>query len=306
MDKKVIHTVFEEMVKRQPSAMAIECADRRITYGQLNRYANRLAYLLTTAGCRPGTIVHVVAPPSIELVGALLAVFKAGGIYLPVDLSFAEKKLRQVFEKTFDGFVVVAAGAKDTLLHVSTGLDIKIRHLIVARPWGDEGGTAEPWGDEGGTATRGGEAGGIAELERDADGTADPVVEVSGGSANYIFYTSGSTGEAKAIMGMHASLSHFIHWQIKEFGIDSSVRVSQLTQVTFDASLRDIFVALIAGGTLCIPTQEVRENPIALLKWLERSAVSLVHCVPSLFRVLTREWQLEPAGSMFRQQVKKW
>lgn len=65
-------------------------------------------------------------------------------------------------------------------------------------------------------------------------------------------------------------------------------------QPTFDASLRDIFVALLSGGTLCIPPPAVKENPLALLEWLATTGITVVHCVPSLFRVLTAEWQKKP------------
>ncbi len=78
---------------------------------------------------------------------------------------------------------------------------------------------------------------------------------------------------------------------IEEFGINNTFRISKLSQVTFDASLRDIFTALVSGGTLCIPTQEARTNPLELLKWLISSQITMVHCVPSLFRLWIKEME---------------
>src|SRR3954465_9145170 len=107
MNKKVIHSVFEEVVKRQPSGIAIETAGSRITYNELNVSANRIAALLNSVGSSLGTIVNVLMPSSIELVMAMLGVFKSGGIYLPVDISFSENRLRQIFNQTFDGILIV-------------------------------------------------------------------------------------------------------------------------------------------------------------------------------------------------------
>src|SRR5580658_513141 len=107
MNKKVIHSVFERVAAAYPDAIAIETGVAAITYGELNALANRLANLLRWIGCNRGRIVNVVLPPSIPLVETLLAVFKCGGIYLPVDWAFSRKRLAQVFRETFDGIIVV-------------------------------------------------------------------------------------------------------------------------------------------------------------------------------------------------------
>jgi amino acid adenylation domain-containing protein len=286
MDKRVIHRVFEGKVDAFSSSVAIEADNRHITYSELNGYANRLAHLLQALGCQADTIVNVVAPSSIELVGAMLAVFKSGGVYLPVDLSFSERQLVQLFENTYDGIVLVTAEWQDELLALTDRLGVSIRHLIVL-----DGAPEYTLFSQTAGALR------QAAYEEDASWQQNPSRVVTGDQSNYIFYTSGSTGEAKAIVGAHASLSHFIHWELKEFGLEAGTRVSQLTQMTFDASLRDIFVALLSGGTLCIPSAAVKASPLRLLEWLAEARVTLVHCVPSLFRVITQEWLATPGAA---------
>ncbi|MBV6325851.1 AMP-binding protein, partial [Duganella sp. HSC-15S17] len=69
----------------------------------------------------------------------------------------------------------------------------------------------------------------------------------------YLFFTSGSSGTPKPILGSVGGLAQFIDWEIDAFGLDPQCRVSQLTAPTFDAFLRDLFVPLCAGGTLCLP-----------------------------------------------------
>lgn len=282
MDKKVIHSVFEEVVKRNPSHLAIKTEDIAITYNSLNVYANRLSSLLRSIGYSDGKIVNVVAPSSIPLVAAMLGIFKAGNIYLPVDFSSSEKRLKQIFTDTFEGIAIVTSAYKVPLARFLIDQEIDLDYLIVV---GEDDQIELYQLLNGELSTR--------LFEETEEWEHNPALAVTGDNSNYIFYTSGSTGEAKAIEGLHVSLSHFIHWEIREFQIDESFRVSQLTQVTFDASLRDIFTALIGGGTLCIPSQATKTNPALLLSWLQTEKINLVHCVPSLFRLLIKELQAQ-------------
>ncbi|MCP5051242.1 MAG: amino acid adenylation domain-containing protein, partial [bacterium] len=103
----------------------------------------------------------------------------------------------------------------------------------------------------------------------------------------YIYFTSGSTGTPKAILGKNTSVLHFIQWEIDTVGINETFNTSQLITPGFDAFLRDVFVPLFSGGRLCIPFDTgIKLDSTALTHWLERSRINLVHCVPSLFRLL--------------------
>ncbi|NML37861.1 amino acid adenylation domain-containing protein [Chitinophaga sp. G-6-1-13] len=280
MDKKVIHSVFEEVVKNNPSRIAIETVTGKISYAGLNIYANRIAALLKHIGCKKGTIVNVLGQSSIQLVAAMLGVFKSGGIYLPVDAQFSTKRLAQIFEETFDGIIIVDAVLQEVVPVVMESLSIPFACYIVADQEGNM--SLYEWKDGHSTPV---------DFKEEAGWQENPPLLADGRSSNYIFYTSGSTGKAKAIEGAHAGLSHFIHWELKEFNIADNVRVSQITQFTFDASLRDVFVGLIAGGTVCIPDADTKANPAALLQWLADNRITLIHCVPSLFRVLVKEME---------------
>jgi amino acid adenylation domain-containing protein len=114
----------------------------------------------------------------------------------------------------------------------------------------------------------------------------------------YIYFTSGTTGDPKAIVGKNKSLHHFIQWEAETFEIDRVDRFSQLIHPGFDAFLRDVFVPLTRGGTVCLPPEEgVLQDPDALVEFLDKAGVTAIHCVPSLFRIILES---APSGDIFK------
>jgi amino acid adenylation domain-containing protein len=98
----------------------------------------------------------------------------------------------------------------------------------------------------------------------------------------YIFFTSGSTGVPKAVLGVHRSLSHFLNWQRHTFQVGPSDRVAQLSGLSFDVVLRDVFLPLTSGATVCLPEETEGSAPDQVLPWLQQARITLLHTVPSL------------------------
>ncbi|HZN07127.1 MAG TPA: AMP-binding protein, partial [Pyrinomonadaceae bacterium] len=122
----------------------------------------------------------------------------------------------------------------------------------------------------------------------------NPCVDVDPAAMSYIYFTSGSTGKPKAIAGALKGVNHFIDWEIRTFGVEPGTRVTQFTTPSFDASLRDFFVPLCSGGTICMPPNvETVLDSGKLVKWIDDEQINLIHCIPSLFRTITNE-DLQP------------
>ncbi len=234
-----------------PDTPAIRYGERQIGYPELMRYVDGYIRVLHERTA-PGRAVLVLIAPGPELVFATLACFKAGVKFVPVHPRWSTERLEQVRSRT-DANIALCDREFQTLLQGS--------------------GLAPVIADE---------------LEPPLPGS-EPLV-ASPIETGYIYFTSGSTGRPKAVVGSHAGLCKFIDWQRASFWGAPGERTSLLTAATFDPFLRDVFLPLTSGGTLCIPDDSnTILDPEVLAGWLRREQIVLTHMVPTLFRGLLRD-----------------
>ena len=105
---------------------------------------------------------------------------------------------------------------------------------------------------------------------------------VSSNDPAYIFFTSGTSGVPKAVLGSQKGLSHFLRWQRETFGVGPGDRCSQLIGLSFDAVLRDIFLPLTSGSSLHLPDRREDTGSSRIVSWLEREGITILHTVPSV------------------------
>lgn len=282
MNKRIIHTVFEKQVTCTPANIAVTEGEKQVTYMELNEAANRLAHALRDLGLKREDIVCAFAPSGLNLVIMLLGIFKAGGVYMPMDIAFSKRQMAYSFKETAPRFYLLDVEWEKEVNKILKELGLAPECTFTF----NENNSFEV------TVNRDGGQYNIKQFKTQPTSHENLVLLNEPQDGNYIFHTSGSTGAGKAVLGCHDSLSHFIHWQLREFNIDASFRVSQLSQHTFDASLRDILLPLCAGATLCIPPKGTKDNLTTLVQWIINESITLIHTVPSFFRVIAREMLL--------------
>ena len=258
---------------RYPDRAAIRSGAEQISYRQLDEAANAIADCLTGNGIGPGSIVAVLTDDRTALPSRALGALKAGCVFVPLDPEGPPRRLEHVLSQ-LRADVVVASSAS---LFRLRGLDPASAQRCRLLFFGEPPGTAElpAWVEP-------------IEARRTHPSSAVWPRPVDPDAPAYIYFTSGSTGERKGVVGRLSALSHRIRWELETFGITREWRVSQLISPTFDAYLRDLFVPLCAGGTLCVPPDDIRFDPLRLLEWLEAESINLVHCVPSVFAALAQ------------------
>jgi amino acid adenylation domain-containing protein len=255
-----VRRMFREVAGHRPASVAIRSGDFRMTYGELDLASDRVCSALRGLGVRPGATVAILSEKAVDVICGVLGVLKAGALFVPLDPRTPPRRLAAMLDIAAPTAFVAGDGL---------GAD-----LAVAR----DGGLSMLCLTDGVLVGANGavSAGDSPELEE--LGPDDPC---------YLYFTSGSTGQPKAIAGRFKSIAHFVSWEIETLGVSADWRVSQLINPSFDAFLRDIFVPFCSGGTVCIPPdRETIADARRLLSWLAEEGIHLVHCVPSLFRTL--------------------
>ncbi|MDT8424170.1 MAG: non-ribosomal peptide synthetase, partial [Desulfuromonadales bacterium] len=271
MNHRILQELFEAAAVEHAERPAVITAAKSVNYAELNARANRIAWTLKEAGLQPGGIVALVFDSSIEYICALLGVLKTGCAFMPIPRNIPAPRLAKVFSHTRPGALIGSATEADLLCTLLEDLPLPVPVTVLL----DHQGQPEIHGKEPGQPA--------ITLAHD-----NPPSLATADAGAYVIFTSGSTGEPKIILGVQKSLCHFLHWERQEFALDASLRTLSLAPPTFDVSLRDLLLPLSCGGAVCIPDPAVRQNIPALVRFVRAHGVNLIHCVPSLFREITR------------------
>lgn len=246
--------LIEAWAQRYPEYPAILQGTQTWSYQQLITRARTIAHSLLAQGVLPGTVVAITGDRSFGLIAGILGIFLSGGVLLTVDPQLPETRQKLFLDKADAQFAIIVETEPDTLtLDVLNGYAT----LTVAPDTGQV----------------------IAPNSITASQT--PLPELSPDHPAYIFFTSGTTGTPKGILGVHKGISHFLHWQRETFNVTPSDRVCQLTSLSFDALLRDIFLPLTSGAVLCLPKDETIVLSSEVFHWLEQEEISILHTVPA-------------------------
>ncbi|MFE7445818.1 amino acid adenylation domain-containing protein [Streptomyces chartreusis] len=245
-----VHELFEERVRAHPDAIAVVCGERRWTYRELNARANRLARALSARGLRREGVVAVVMERDLDWAAAVLAVLKAGGVYLPVEPHFPAERIATMLSRAGCRLVLTEPGSTATL-------DRALDALPEVRAFR------------------------VDEACREGHPDTDLGVEVAPDQLAYIYFTSGSTGEPKGAMCEHAGMLNHVHAKIDDLGIGEGRTVAQTAPQCFDISLWQLTAALLAGGRTLVVEQDAILDVPRFVDTITRGGVDVLQVVPS-------------------------
>jgi amino acid adenylation domain-containing protein len=257
------HELFEARVRMHPDAVAIVHGDQRLTYRELNARANGLAWALLARGLRGEGVVAVVTERNPHWAAAVIAVLKAGGVYLPIDPHLPASRIATMLRRAGCRLVLTERGS-------TSGLDDAIRGLTVIETISID----------------------AVRRRRVTDG--DVGVEVAPDQLAYIYFTSGSTGEPKGAMCEHAGMLNHIYAKIDDLGIGADHVVAQTAPQCFDISLWQLLAGLLVGGRTLLVGQDVLLDVERFVDTIVRGRVTVLQVVPSYLDVVLTHLERAP------------
>nr|WP_240670756.1 amino acid adenylation domain-containing protein [Actinoplanes solisilvae] len=240
--------LFRAQARRAPDAVALSSADRWITYGELDQWSDRLAVRLAESGVTVGEPVGLLGERCLEVPVGMLAILKAGAVYVPLDRADPVGRLRVLIDEVAIRRIVTMPG--------SGGLLDRILAFAVAD-------------------------------SRYGDDRRPPPVRVGGGDPVYIMFTSGSTGRPKAVAIPHRGVArlvintNYIHFAATD-------RIANTGSLSFDASTLEIWGALLNGAHLIVIDRDELLDPARLESFLHREQITVLWLSAGLFHQCAR------------------
>ena len=257
------HELFEQRARAHPDAIAAVHGDRQWTYPELNARANQLGRALLARGLRRESVVAVVTERNLDWMAAVLAIFKAGGVYLPIEPHFPADRIAITLSRAGCELVLTEPGSTTTL-GPALGLLPGVQTLLVD----------------------------AAYQENHADN--DLGIDVAPDQLAYIYFTSGSTGEPKGAMCEHAGMLNHLYAKIEDLQIGAGQVVAQTAPQCFDISLWQLVSGLLAGGRTLLVEQEVILDVQRFLDTIAGGRVAVLQVVPSYLEVVLSYLEQHP------------
>lgn len=249
--ERLLPDLFEQWCDKTPDAPAIEFAGRTLSYRDADERSNRLAACLADMALNPGDRIAVAVQRSIDLPLILLAIAKAGYVFVPIDPTLPAERVRQIADAgAIAAFVTSEALAPAT----ESGLPILDLSRDAAR---------------------------IA-----AARSARPAHAARPDPTAYVIFTSGSTGAPKGVEVGHAALANFLGSMAEQPGFTKSDSIVAVTTVSFDIALLELLLPLCCGGRTVIASSDTLADPPELVKLINATGATMLQATPTLWRVL--------------------
>ncbi|WP_122299046.1 condensation domain-containing protein, partial [Pseudomonas viridiflava] len=249
--------LWGQQVEHQPHALAARCLDRSLTTLELDQTANQLAHHLIRMGIGEGQPVAVLMERSLDWLTAVLAIFKAGGVYMPLDVKAPDARLQQMLSNAQAKVLLCAEG------------DVRQTSLDVA---GCEGLAWTPalW---------------------QALPVSRPDITLSADSAAYIIHTSGSTGQPKGVLVSQGALASYVRGLLEQLQLAPEASMALVSTIAADLGHTVLFGALCSGRTLHVLTEALGFDPDAFAAYMAEHQVGVLKIVPGHLAALLQASQ---------------
>lgn len=244
---KTIHQLFEDQVEKTPDNPAIIFEKEKLTYRELNCRANQLARLLIEKGVQTDHIVGIFMERSIDMVISILAILKAGGGYVPIDIEYPQERIQ---------YMLKDSQAKIVLTQKS------LVGLIRETDFHEQ----------------------VVTLEEQKMVMQDDVnlnLPCNSSDLAYVIYTSGTTGNPKGTMLEHKGIANLIDYFKKILEITPEDRVGQFASISFDASVSEFFMALLTGASLYIIPKDTINDFVTFETYMNQNEISIITLPPT-------------------------
>jgi amino acid adenylation domain-containing protein len=251
---RCIHQLFEEQVKHNPNAIALIFDDNSLTYQELNSRSNQLAHYLQKQGVSFDVLVGLCVERSVEMIVGILAILKAGAAYLPLDPNYPQERLNFMLE---DAQVSVLLTQQHLVERIGTQ---KLQVIGIDTDWNR------------------------ITLESSEDPTSDVTIE----NLAYVIYTSGSTGKPKGVAIPHKAVNRLV-CNTNYIKLDSSDKIAQVSNTSFDAATFEIWGALLHGAQLVGISRDVLLSPHDFALQLQEKGITVLFLTTALFQQIARD-----------------
>ncbi|MEM9243098.1 MAG: amino acid adenylation domain-containing protein [Pseudomonadota bacterium] len=258
-DHKTLHQLFVEQAKRVPNIIAVSDGITTLNYQQLDEKSNMLAAYLCRQGLQHQQAVALYLQRRVHLIVAILAVLKAGGAYVPIDDKLPAARVVYMLNDTQARHVLC-----DNHAAYLPCLGEQNRQVINLDQLPTMTESVLTWSEQNGHPE----------------------------DLAYIIYTSGSTGKPKGVLINHRGVVNMVTYQIKAFSLAAGMPISQFSAIGFDASVFEIFMALLSGGTLHIVPDVVCTEPQDFSLFLKQKAIAVAYIPPALLDYMPTDVQL--------------
>jgi len=252
---KTLHQLFSEQVAKNPNNVAVRFESQSLTYKELDEEANRLAHFIRGKGVETGTIVGISLERSLYIPIAVMAVFKAGCAYMPIDPDYPEERIYYMLKDSGTPLLITQTSLVDRFKnHAPTLIDLDSeRETLSTMPIGL------------------------------------PKIAVTSDNLAYVIYTSGSTGKPKAVLLHHYGAVNLCTIFIKDFRLAPGKAMAQMASFSFDISTAEILGALLSGATLVMIKKDTLVSTKMLAETLNKYNVTTILIPPSLLALLPED-----------------